>query len=170
MTYMFRQLLVAIDDTASAPVTLSFATALARGEGSALHVLHANRVVVGGRGTTELTDVEAIALVDTAVLQLLEAGVDATGTVCRATSYSIGQVIAEEARSRQCDAIVIGSHRPTRRSRLAHPFGRGARERIIRHSTLPVLTAPAPLQVPGGRRRGASGIRSVRPSRSAVTR
>jgi len=159
---MFRQLLVAIDDTASAPVTLSFATALARGEGSALHVLHANRVVVGGRGTTELTDVEAIALVDTAV--------DATGTVCRATSYSIGQVIAEEARSRQCDAIVIGSHRPTRRSRLAHPFGRGARERIIRHSTLPVLTAPAPLQVPGGRRRGASGIRSVRPSRSAVTR
>jgi len=166
---MFRQLLVAIDDTASAPVALSFATALARAEGASVHVIHANRMMVGSRGFTELTDVEATAIVDTAVLQLLEEGVDATGSVCKVPSFSIGQAIANAARSRQCDAIVIGSHRPTRRSRLAHPFGRGARERIIRYSTLPVLTAPAPLRVPGGRRRGAS-VTSERRSRTTVIR
>ena len=150
--YVLHQLLVAIDDTASAPVTLSFASALARGEGGipardprqpgggrrpGLHRAH--------RPTRPQPSSTA------AVLQLLEVGVDATGSVSRSTSYSIGQVIAEAARSRQCDAIVLGSHRPTRRSRLAHPFGHGTRERIIRNSALPVITAPPPLQVPGGR-------------------
>jgi nucleotide-binding universal stress UspA family protein len=168
---MFSKLLVAIDDTASAPVALSFASALARGEGASLHVIHANRLVVGGRGFTELTDQEATALVDTAVLQLLEVGVDATGSVSRSTSYSIGQVIAEAARSRQCDAIVLGSRRPTRRTRLAHPFGRGTRERIIRYSALPVITAPAPLQVPGGRRRhGGNATHPVKYSEATVIR
>jgi nucleotide-binding universal stress UspA family protein len=167
---MFHQLLVAIDDTASAPVAISFATALARQEGASVHVIHANRLVVGGRGFTELTDQEATALVDDAVLQLLEVGVNATGSVTRATSFSIGQVIAEAARSRQCDAIVLGSHRPMRRSRLAHPFGRGTRERIVRYSTLPVLTAPAPLRVPGGKRRrnGGGSVRSSDRNRTPV--
>jgi nucleotide-binding universal stress UspA family protein len=159
-TPMFRQLLVAIDHTAAAPVALSFATALTRGEVASVHVIHANRVVVGGRGFTELTRAEATALVDTAVLQLLEQGVDATGSVCQVTSFSIGQVIADAARSRQCDAIILGSHRPARWSRLAYPFGRGTRERIIRHSSLPVLTAPPPLQVPGGRRRRRATFRT----------
>ena len=168
---MFRKLLVAIDDTASAPIALSFASALARCEGASLHVIHANRVVIGGRGFTELTDHEATALVDTAVLQLLEVGVDAAGSVCRSTSYSIGQVIAEAARTRQCDAIVLGSHRPTRRYRLAHPFGRGTRERIIRYSTLPVITAPAPLLVPSGRRRqGGKANHPVKYSEAIVIR
>jgi nucleotide-binding universal stress UspA family protein len=167
---MFRQLLVAIDHTAAAPVALSFATALTRGEGASVHVIHANRLVVGGRGFTELTDAEATALVDSAVLQLLEQGVQVSGSVCRATSFSIGQVIADEARTRQCDAIILGSHRPARWSRLAHPFGRGTRERIIRHSSLPVLTAPAPLQVPGGRRRGTAAARSERRSATGVIR
>lgn len=166
---MFHQLLVAIDDTASAPVALSFATALARIEGASVHVLHANRLLVGGRGFTELTDTQATALVDTAVLQLLEQGVDATGSVSRATSFSIGRVIADAAWSRQCDAIVLGSHRPTRWSRMAHPFGRGTRERITRSSSLPVLTAPAPLEVPSGRRRGGPE-RSVRRAHTPVVR
>ena len=160
---MFHQLLVAIDDTESAPVALSFTTALARHEGASVHVIHANRVVVGGRGFTELTEAAAAALVDTAVLQLLEQGIDASGSVARATSYSIGQVIADAAWSRRCDAIVLGSHRPIRWSRLAHPLGRGTREHIIRHSSLPVLTAPAPLHLPGARRRrGATSVRSAK--------
>jgi nucleotide-binding universal stress UspA family protein len=157
---MFRQLLVAIDDTDSAPVALSFATALARHGQASVHVVHANRLLVGGRGVTELTAAEATALVDGAVLQLIEAGVDASGSVCRVTSFTIGQVIADAARVRRCDAIVIGSARRTRRARLLHPFGRGTRERITRYSTLPVLTAPAPLRLPGGRRPGRVSARS----------
>ncbi len=147
---MFRHLLVAIDETPAAQVALSFATALARDEGGSIHILYANRVLVGGRGLAELSGPEATALVDTAVLQLLEEGIDATGSVSTATSFTIGQVIADAARARRCDAVLVGSQR---RSGRWHPFGRGTRERIIRHSTLPVLTAPAPLQVPRRRRR-----------------
>jgi nucleotide-binding universal stress UspA family protein len=149
-------------------VALSFATALARREGASVHVLHANRLLVGGRGFTELTAAEATSLVDAAVLQLLEQGIDASGSVSRVTSFSIGQVIADAAQSRLCDAIVIGS---ARRSRLLHPFGRGTRERITRSSPLPVLTAPAPLRVPGGRRRrGGVSVPSTASSPTPVVR
>ncbi len=147
---MFKHLLVAIDDTPAAQVALSFATAVVRDEGSSIHVLYANRVLVGGRGLAELSGEDATALVDTAVLQLLEQGVDATGSVSTTTSFTIGQVIADAAQARRCDAILVGSQRRSRRLRL---FGRGTRERIIRHATLPVLTAPAPLRVPRRRRR-----------------
>jgi nucleotide-binding universal stress UspA family protein len=148
---MFQQLLVAIDDTDSAPVALSFTTALARGGNSSVHVVHVNRLVVGGRGLTERSDAAATALVDAAVLQLLEQGVTATGSVSRATSFTIGQVVADAAQARRCDAIVIGSARRAGRYRLARPFGRRTRERIVRHTDLPVLTAPSPLHVPRGR-------------------
>jgi len=147
---MFRHLLVAIDDTPAAQVALSFATAVVREEGGSIHVLYANRVLVGGRGLSELSGADAIALVDTAVLQLLEQGINATGSVSTTTSFTIGQVIADAAQARRCDAVLIGSQRRSGRLRL---FGRGTRERIIRHSTLPVFTAPAPLRVPRRRRR-----------------
>ena len=78
---MFRHLLVAINDSPSAPVALSFATAVAREERASVHVLYANRVLVGGRGLTELTGAQATTLIDTAVLQLLEQGVEASGSV-----------------------------------------------------------------------------------------
>jgi nucleotide-binding universal stress UspA family protein len=158
---MFHQLLVAIDDTDSAPVALSFATALAHRDQASVHVLHANRLLVGGRGFTELTDAEATALVDDAVLQLLEHGIDATGSVARTSSFNIGQVIADTAQARRCDAIVIGSARHVRWSRVAHPFGRDTRERITRYSTLPVLTAPSPLRVPDGRSRHGAPVPST---------
>ena len=159
---MFQQLLVAIDDTDSAPVALSFATALARGGNSSVHVVHVNRLVLGGRRLTELTDAAATALVDCAVLELLEQGITATGSVSRGTLFTIGQVVADAARARRCDAIVIGSSRRASRYRLARPFGRGTRQRIVRHTDLPVLTAPSPLQVPRGRRwpSGSSARRS----------
>jgi nucleotide-binding universal stress UspA family protein len=159
---MFQQLLVAIDDTDSASVALSFTTALARGGSSSVHVVHVNRLVVGGRGLTERSDAAATALVDAAVLQLLEQGVTATGSVSRATSFTIGQVVADAARARRCDAIVIGSSRRVGRYRLVRLFGRGTRERIVRHTALPVLTAPSPLQFPRGRQwpSGSSARRS----------
>jgi nucleotide-binding universal stress UspA family protein len=153
---MFRHLLVAIDETPAAHVALSFATAVARDEGGSVHVLYANRMLVGGRGLAELSGAEATALVDTAVLQLLEQGIEATGSVSTTTTFTIGQVIAAAAQARRCDAVLVGSQR---RSGRWHLFGRGTRERIIRHSTLPVLTAPAPLRIP--RRRRRSGTESA---------
>ena len=164
---MFHQLLVAIDDSPSTPVTLSFATALAQRDGASVHVLHANRMLFGGRGITEIADTDAALLVEGAVTQLVGQGVSATGSVTRAMSFTIGRVVAVAAHSRRCDAIVIGSRR---RSRAAHPFGRGTRERIIRSATLPVLTAPAPLQLPGRRRRPGMALLPTRRARTPVDR
>jgi nucleotide-binding universal stress UspA family protein len=161
---MFQRLLVAIDDSPSTPVALSYTVALARNAGASVHVFHANLFQVGGRGFTELTESEATELVDAAVAQLRERGIDATGSVAPATCFSIGQIVADAASDRQCDVIVLGSRRRTRMPRL---FGGGAREQITRDSTLPVLTAPAPLDVPVGHR-GRPGSARV-PSRRHPT-
>lgn len=161
---MFQRLLVAIDDSPSTPVALSYTIALAWTAGASVHVLHANLFQVGGRGFTELTESEATELVDAAVAQLRDQGIEATGSVARATCFSIGQVVADAALVRQCDVIVLGSRRRTRAPRL---FGRGTHEQITRGSTLPVLTAPAPLDVPVGHR-GRPGSARV-PSRRQPT-
>ena len=160
---MFQQLLVAIDDSPSSPVALSYTCALARTAGAAVHVLHANLFQVGGRGFTELTETEATDLVDEAVGQLRDQGIDATGSVARATCFSLGQIIADAAQARQSDVIIVGSRRRTGVPRL---FGRGARQQITRCSTLPVLTAPAPLDVPIGHRGrpGSAGVPSRQPT------
>ena len=90
---MFQQLLVAIDDTDSAPVALSFATALARGGNSSVHVVHVNRLVVGGRGQTELSDAAATALVDAAVLAAPRTGCHRHRLGVPGHLVTIGQVV-----------------------------------------------------------------------------
>jgi nucleotide-binding universal stress UspA family protein len=161
---MFQRLLVAIDDSLSSPVAISYTCALARTAGASVHVLHVNRFLIGGRGFTELSESEATELVDDAVGQLRDQGIDATGSVARSTCFSMGKVIADAAHARQSDVIVLGSRRRTSVPRL---FGRGTREQITGCSVLPVLTAPAPLKVPVGRRGrpGSTGVPS--PSRPA---
>jgi nucleotide-binding universal stress UspA family protein len=85
-------------------------------------------------------------LVQDAIEQLHHQDIDATGSVAHSASHTVGQVIAEEARARRCDVIVLGSRR-----RGLGALGRRTRERITRHSTLPILTAPSPLRIPARR-------------------
>lgn len=142
---MFQRLLVAIDDSASTPLTLSYATALARSEGATVEVLHVNQYLVGGRGLTVLTATEATQLVDNAVGQLRDDGVEARGSTVRATCFNVGRAVAAAASSHDCDVILVGSRR---RRGLQRPWGKSMRERIISLTPLPVLAAPAPLKIP----------------------
>lgn len=144
---MFERLLVAIDDSASGPVAVSFAAALARTHGAVVQVVHVNSFVLGGRGHTVLTTAEARDLVARAVRELRESGVPATGLVCRATPIDVPARLAEVAARWGADALVVGSRRLHRFPRLR---GQGIREGLVRHSTLPVLAAPAPLHVDAG--------------------
>jgi nucleotide-binding universal stress UspA family protein len=146
---MFERLLVAIDDSASNPVTLSFATALSQRQGASVHVLHVNQFQVGGRGITELTETEASCLVEGAVRGLNDEGVETSGSLARATCFNVAGVIVDVARAHDCDAIVLGS---ARRRRFGRLFGQGIRERTTALTPVPILTAPAPLRVPTGRR------------------
>jgi nucleotide-binding universal stress UspA family protein len=146
---MHDRLLVAIDDSASTPFTLSYATALARLQGSAVHVVYVNQFLVGGRGFTASTATEASNLVDGAVRQLQDDGIAAGGRTVRATCFNVPRAVVAEAEVRGSAVIVVGSRR---RRGLGRLFGHNMRERITSLTPLPVLTAPAPLEVPGSLR------------------
>jgi len=141
---MFDRILLALDDSPAGEVATVFATALARRADASVHVLHVNERLVGGRGVTLRTRLEATDLVAGAVRQLADAGVRAGGSV-RVSSYrGVPAVIVATARERSADAIVVGSHRNRRLGRL---FSAQVRERTTRLTSLPVLTAPSPLKV-----------------------
>ena len=167
---MFARLLVAIDESPSTQVVLDFATALARRGATAIHVLHVNPLLVGGRGHAELTETEAARLVEAAVRQLRQqlrdCDVKVTGSLARATCFQLHQVIAETAEARHSDAIVVGSRR---RRGVRRIFGHGLRERVTGLSPLPVLVAPAPLEVSGGHRFGHHSAAIDGPTGSAVS-
>lgn len=146
---MFERMLVAIDDTPSSPVTVSFVTALARERTASVHLVYVNQILAPGRGRARSTDAEAARLVERAALELRAAGIAVTGSVVRANPFYLTQAIAETALRRQSDVIVLGSRRRRFVGRLC---GHAVRERIISASHLPVLVAPAPLADPRRRR------------------
>ena len=139
---MVQRFLVAVDDTESSPVTLSFAAAVARAEQASVHVVYVNTLIPGARGHAQSTDTEAARLVESAVRDLHDAGVAATGSVIVANALRLPQAIVGAAEDVGAGAILVGSRR--RRS-LRRLLGRGTRERIISLTGLPVLVAPAPL-------------------------
>ncbi len=140
---MLNRILLALDSSDSGQVALSFTIALAR-PGTEVRILHINEFLLGGRGMTVETHREARFLLDDAVLQLRCNGVTAGGLVATATRFSVAECIIAEADRWTADAIVLGS---ARRRGLRRIACQGIRERVIRSTSLPVLTAPAPLRV-----------------------
>jgi nucleotide-binding universal stress UspA family protein len=141
---MFTRILLALDGTESSEVAVSFATALARQSDSTVRVVHVNELLVGGRGYASETERESMEIVDSAVGSLRGAGVMADGVHYLANCFTIADRIAEAARDWGADVIVFGS---TRRRWLARFRGAGLRERVTAITGLPVLAAPAPLQM-----------------------
>ncbi len=143
---MFDRILLALEDSPSGEMAALFAGALARRTGASVHVLHVDdRLVVDG----------AEDLVTRAVHELADSGVRASGSVRASTHRGVPGLIVAEARRRSADAIVLGSNRHRRLSRL---FSSRVRERTTRLTSLPVVTAPAPLKVTSTAR-SASGDR-----------
>jgi len=141
---MFERILLALDDSPAGELAIAFAGALARRTGASVHVVHVNERLVGGNGVTLRSRAEAIDLVTGAVRQLADAGVPAGGSVCVTTYRRVPDRIVASARERSADAIVLGSNRNRRLGRL---FSARVRERTTRRTSLPVLTAPAPMKV-----------------------
>jgi nucleotide-binding universal stress UspA family protein len=154
---MFDRILLALDDSSAGEVATVFATALARRTSATVHVLHVNERLVGGGGLTLRSRREATDLVMTAVRQLAEAGVRAGGSVSVSSYRGVPARIMAAAYERSADAIVLGSNRDRRLARL---FSTRVRERTTRLTSLPVLTAPSPLQVtsPVGGRARTNGV------------
>jgi nucleotide-binding universal stress UspA family protein len=144
---MFTRLLLAIDDSSGSEVATDFVTALARHHGASVHVFHVNEYLVGGRGLTLRTRAEATDLLAGVVAQLRGAGVATTGSAVTATYREVASRIVGEARQQGVDAIILGSERHRRLGRLFSPK---VRARTIRLTSLPVITAPSPLEISAG--------------------
>ena len=147
---MFTRILLAIDDSASSEAAISFATAMARQSAASVRVVHVNEYIVGGRGFTIETQKEAIQHLERAVASLRSAGIPTEGTLYLTSCFGVDVRIAGAAHDWSADVIVLGSRRQRRFGRLARFAGKGVRERVTELTALPVLTAPAPLQVASG--------------------
>jgi nucleotide-binding universal stress UspA family protein len=145
---MFTRILVAIDDSDSNDVTVSFVLALAKQSSAAVRVVHVNEFLVGGRGTTIETQAEAIQRLETAVAALRNGGIPTEGSLYLTTVFGVDARIVNAAHDWSADVIVLGSRR---RHRFGRFGGKGMRDRVTRLTSLPVLTAPAPLKVTSGR-------------------
>jgi nucleotide-binding universal stress UspA family protein len=146
---MFDRILLAIDDSPSAPAAVSFAIAMASSSHAMVHVVHVNEFVVGGRGQTVETRNEADQVVTQAVAELKAAGMEATGVVSLANCFTVADHIVETADEFSADVIVVGSRR---RSRWGSLRGMGVHEQITKLTSLPVMTAPPPLELERERR------------------
>jgi nucleotide-binding universal stress UspA family protein len=142
---MFQRLLVAIDGTETSDVTLSFAGALAQHSGAVVHVLYVNEYIVGSRGIPLHTNAEATELLTGAVDLLRAQGLRVTGSAPRASYRQVPQHIVASAADFSADAIVVGTRR---RRRLGRLFSAHVREHTIRLTSLSVIAAPAPLDLP----------------------
>jgi nucleotide-binding universal stress UspA family protein len=140
---MFQRILLALEGGDAGSVATSFTVALARNGAAAVHVVHVNEYLVGGRGVTSESPAEAADLVGDALRDLHAAGVNATGVTYRTTTFDLPAAICDLARQVGADVIVVGS----RRRRIPRVFRRAIRDRIARRTPLPVITAPAPLRV-----------------------
>jgi nucleotide-binding universal stress UspA family protein len=141
---MFSRILLAIDDSASSDVAVSYASALAAQAHAAVRVVHVNEYLVGGRGFTVETQAQAISHLEEAVATLRAAGIPTEGSLYLTSCFGVEARIANAAQEWSADVILLGSRR---RRRFARFGGKGMRERVTSHTSLPVLTAPAPLDV-----------------------
>jgi nucleotide-binding universal stress UspA family protein len=142
---MFQRLLVAIDGTERSDVTLSFAGALAQHSGAVVHVLCVNEYIVGSRGIPLRTNAEATEVLTNAVALLRAQGLRVSGSAPRASYRQVPQHIVASADDFSADAIVVGTRR---KRRLGQFFSGRVREHTIRLTSLPVIAAPAPLDLP----------------------
>jgi nucleotide-binding universal stress UspA family protein len=140
---MFSRILVAVDGSDSGTVAVDFATSLAHDPDARVRVVHVNELIVGGRGVAYESESEAMEIVDRAVAALRGRGIDADGVHYLANCFTAPERIVEAAQDWGADVIVFGS----KRRRWARLRGGALRERVTRVTSLPVLTAPAPLKV-----------------------
>jgi len=145
---MFSRILLAIDASSSSEAAVSFAIALAGQSSGAVRVVHVNEYLVGGRGFTVETQTQAINHLENAVAALREVGIPTEGSLYLTSCFGVEGRIATAASDWVADVIVLGSRR---RRRLGRFGGKGMRERVTSLTALPVLTAPAPLEVTSGR-------------------
>jgi len=158
---MFNRILLAIDASSSSEAAVSFAMAMAAQSSGTVRVVHVNEYLVGGRGFAAETQTEAISHLENAVAVLRREGIPTEGSLYLTSVFGVEGRIVSAAHDWSADVIVLGSRR---RRRLARFGGKGMRERVTNLTALPVLTAPAPLEVTSRKLPEMSELPAPRPA------
>lgn len=135
-------LLLAIDQFESGEAAVDFAIGMASVPGAKLTVLHVREMSANIRVLPLESIDEAREVVEGSMRRIHQAGIPTDGLVCNGRDDAVARHIVETAEERWCTGIVLGSRRLTGFGRLR---GGGVRERVMRHSSLPVIVAPPAL-------------------------
>ena len=141
---MWDRLLLAMDQFDSGQAALAMAAGLSSRSGAGVVVLHVRERSPCLRVPPLETMAEARAVVDDAVAELTGKGIRSWGVLSSSGQHLVARQIVAEAAESGCDAIILGS---TRRKGIRRINAAGVRERVVRDSPLPVLVAPASLQI-----------------------
>ena len=141
---MRSKLLLAIDQYEPGQAAVDFAIGLAAMSKSDVQVLHVRELPTSLRVPPLESVAEAQVLVEETVHRLHSAGIAAEGETCSEREPNVARRIVEEASSRMCSAIVLGS---LRLRGLKSIMGHGTRERVLKLSSLPVIVTPPALGI-----------------------
>lgn len=141
---MFKEILVAIDDSDQASAALELAIGLAKTIGSSLTLIHvldpANVAATAGAGAGSTIEIEldelqtaGRALLDEAAARVRTAGLSVTPVLRDGVPPA---TILDTAKRSECDLIVMGTHGRTGVARL---FIGSTAEAVLRAATIPVL-------------------------------
>jgi len=141
---MRNRLLLAIDQFEPGQAAVDFTIGLAATSKSDVQVLHVRELPTSLRVPPLESAAEARVLVEETVSRLQTAGIAAEGETCSEREPNVARRIVEEASSRRCNAIVLGS---LRLRGLKSIMGQGTRERVLKMSSLPVIVTPPALNL-----------------------
>jgi len=137
---MFERILVATDSSEPSERAVEFAAGLAKDHGSEIIVLHAVPRIVSRSGTSDLEEPDAAReLVDEAVRDLKDRGLNARGEVVRVLEGHMPRGIVESAASADADVIVMGTRG---RSDFGGLFLGSVTHRVLHLSEKPVIVVP----------------------------
>ncbi len=146
---MYRRILVPIDGSTTSQCGFDHALALAKSCGASVVLLHAIEfqpmmMEMASAGAWDLVSADlrdyGQGVLERAHRAAIEAGVANEARLEDAGGQRVCDVILDQARARQCDLIVMGTHG---RRGLEHALVGSDAERVVRMSPVPVLLVRA---------------------------
>jgi nucleotide-binding universal stress UspA family protein len=140
---MWDRLLLAVEGSESGWAAVEFTATLAAETGAQVQVLHVKELPANPRVLPMEGAEQAQEIVDQVVAYLDREAITVDGRVVSMSEDRIANAIVAEASAQGCNAIVLGSRRLRGLGRLV---GHGVRGKVLRLSSLPVITAPSPAE------------------------
>lgn len=140
---MFKRILVPVDGSDTSTKALVAALQLAREADGDVHIVHSLDELAYvpsyeyGADLMRMARIQAEKVLQDGIELAKSAGVSADSRLIEVPGRRLGEIVADEAKARGADLIVVGTHGRHGVSRLV--LGSGA-EQVVRMAPVPVLT------------------------------